>query len=74
MTIDGKDPGNDRGSDIDASGNGTATATKLYQLVGSLQTSRSATSRSVSSTGAWKPSLSPSAEASKTLQCLCPQC
>lgn len=33
VTIDGKDPGNDRGSDIDASGNGTVTATKLYQLV-----------------------------------------
>jgi hypothetical protein len=33
VTIDGKDPGNDRGSDIDASGNGIVMATKLYQLV-----------------------------------------
>jgi thiol-disulfide isomerase/thioredoxin len=33
VTIDGKAPGADHGSDIDADGNGTVTATKLYQLV-----------------------------------------
>ncbi|ANL28273.1 cytochrome-c biogenesis protein [Rhizobium phaseoli] len=33
VTIDGKPPGPDHGSDIDADGNGTVTATRLYQLV-----------------------------------------
>jgi cytochrome c biogenesis protein CcdA/thiol-disulfide isomerase/thioredoxin len=33
VTIDGKAPGMDHGADIDADGNGTVTATKLYQLV-----------------------------------------
>ena len=33
VTVDGKPPGADHGSDIDADGNGTVTATKLYQLV-----------------------------------------
>jgi cytochrome c biogenesis protein CcdA/thiol-disulfide isomerase/thioredoxin len=33
VTVDGKPPGVDHGSDIDADGNGTVTATKLYQLV-----------------------------------------
>ena len=33
MTVDGKAPGADHGSDIDTAGNGTVTATKLYQLV-----------------------------------------
>ena len=33
VTVDGKAPGADHGSDIDAAGNGTVTATKLYQLV-----------------------------------------
>lgn len=33
VTIDGKAPGADHGSDIDADGNGTVTSTKLYQLV-----------------------------------------
>jgi len=33
VTVDGKAPGADHGSDIDADGNGTVTATKLYQLV-----------------------------------------
>jgi hypothetical protein len=33
VTVDGKAPGTDHGSDIDANGNGTVTATKLYQLV-----------------------------------------
>jgi hypothetical protein len=33
VTIDGKAPGADRGSDIDAGGNGMVTSTKLYQLV-----------------------------------------
>ena len=33
VTVDGKAPGANHGSDIDAAGNGTVTATKLYQLV-----------------------------------------
>ncbi|PKA38879.1 cytochrome C biogenesis protein [Rhizobium sullae] len=33
VTIDGKAPGADRGADIDANGDGTVTATRLYQLV-----------------------------------------
>ncbi|KQV26936.1 cytochrome C biogenesis protein [Rhizobium sp. Root1203] len=33
VTIDGKAPGADHGSDIDTDGNGTVTTTKLYQLV-----------------------------------------
>ncbi|QSY92805.1 cytochrome c biogenesis protein DipZ [Rhizobium bangladeshense] len=33
VRIDGKAPGPDHGSDIDADGNGTVTATRLYQLV-----------------------------------------
>ncbi|MDK4712370.1 cytochrome c biogenesis protein DipZ [Rhizobium sp. CNPSo 4039] len=33
VTVDGKPPGADHGSDIDADGNGTVTATRLYQLV-----------------------------------------
>ncbi len=33
VTVDGKAPGTDHGSDIDAGGNGTVTATRLYQLV-----------------------------------------
>ncbi|NTJ68371.1 cytochrome c biogenesis protein DipZ [Agrobacterium rhizogenes] len=33
VTVDGKAPGADHGSDIDADGNGIVTATKLYQLV-----------------------------------------
>lgn len=33
VTIDGKAPGKDHGADIDANGNGTVTATRLYQLV-----------------------------------------
>ncbi|WP_454851052.1 cytochrome c biogenesis protein DipZ [Rhizobium binxianense] len=33
VTIDGKSPGADHGSDVDANGNGTVTATRLYQLV-----------------------------------------
>ncbi|CAN7653526.1 cytochrome c biogenesis protein DipZ [Neorhizobium tomejilense] len=33
VTIDGKAPGMNHGADIDADGNGTVTATKLYQLV-----------------------------------------
>ena len=33
VTVDGKAPGADHGADIDAAGNGTVTATKLYQLV-----------------------------------------
>lgn len=33
VTLDGKAPGADHGSDTDAAGNGTVTATKLYQLV-----------------------------------------
>ncbi|AGB75170.1 MULTISPECIES: cytochrome c biogenesis protein DipZ [Rhizobium] len=33
VTVDGKAPGADHGSDTDADGNGTVTATKLYQLV-----------------------------------------
>lgn len=33
VTIDGKAPGSDHGADIDADGNGTVTATRLYQLV-----------------------------------------
>jgi cytochrome c biogenesis protein CcdA/thiol-disulfide isomerase/thioredoxin len=33
VTIDGKAPGASRGADIDASGNGTVTETRLYQLV-----------------------------------------
>ncbi len=33
VTVDGKAPGADHGSDTDAAGNGTVTATKLYQLV-----------------------------------------
>ncbi|WP_037093933.1 cytochrome c biogenesis protein DipZ [Rhizobium leguminosarum] len=33
VKIDGKAPGPDRGSDIDADGNGTVTATRLYQLI-----------------------------------------
>ncbi|CDN51024.1 cytochrome c biogenesis protein DipZ [Neorhizobium galegae] len=33
VTIDGKPPGINHGADIDADGNGTVTATKLYQLV-----------------------------------------
>ncbi|MBN8952580.1 MULTISPECIES: cytochrome c biogenesis protein DipZ [unclassified Rhizobium] len=33
VTVDGKAPGANHGSDIDADGNGTVTATKLYQLV-----------------------------------------
>jgi len=33
VTVDGKAPGPDHGSDIDADGNGTVTATRLYQLV-----------------------------------------
>ncbi|MGO7866273.1 cytochrome c biogenesis protein DipZ [Rhizobium ruizarguesonis] len=33
VKIDGKTPGPDHGSDIDADGNGTVTATRLYQLV-----------------------------------------
>ncbi|EJB08099.1 cytochrome c biogenesis protein [Rhizobium leguminosarum bv. trifolii WSM597] len=33
VTVDGKAPGADHGSDIDADGNGTVTATRLYQLV-----------------------------------------
>ncbi|MBY4588983.1 MULTISPECIES: cytochrome c biogenesis protein DipZ [Rhizobium] len=33
VTVDGKAPGPDHGSDIGADGNGTVTATRLYQLV-----------------------------------------
>ncbi|PDT26331.1 cytochrome C biogenesis protein [Rhizobium sp. L9] len=33
VRLDGKAPGADHGSDIDADGNGTVTATRLYQLV-----------------------------------------
>jgi cytochrome c biogenesis protein CcdA/thiol-disulfide isomerase/thioredoxin len=33
VTVDGKAPGKDHGSDIDADGNGQITTTKLYQLV-----------------------------------------
>ncbi len=33
VTVDGKAPGANHGSDIDADGNGTVTTTKLYQLV-----------------------------------------
>ncbi|MEB3046523.1 cytochrome c biogenesis protein DipZ [Rhizobium mulingense] len=33
VSIDGRPPGSDHGSDIDADGNGTVTATRLYQLV-----------------------------------------
>ncbi|NLS16510.1 cytochrome c biogenesis protein DipZ [Rhizobium sp. P40RR-XXII] len=33
VTVDGKAPGADHGSDTDAAGNGTVTETKLYQLV-----------------------------------------
>ncbi|MGR9176181.1 cytochrome c biogenesis protein DipZ [Rhizobium leguminosarum] len=33
VKIDGKAPGPDHGADIDADGNGTVTATRLYQLV-----------------------------------------
>lgn len=33
VTIDGKSPGPDHGTDTDAQGNGTVTSTKLYQLV-----------------------------------------
>lgn len=33
VTVDGKVPGPDHGSDIDADGKGTVTATRLYQLV-----------------------------------------
>jgi cytochrome c biogenesis protein CcdA/thiol-disulfide isomerase/thioredoxin len=33
VTLDGKAPGNDHGSDIDADGNGTITSQRLYQLV-----------------------------------------
>jgi hypothetical protein len=33
VTVDGKAPEANRGSDIDADGNGTVTTTKLYQLV-----------------------------------------
>ncbi|MGO7037269.1 cytochrome c biogenesis protein DipZ [Rhizobium acaciae] len=33
VKIDGKAPGPDHGSDIDADGNGTVTATRLYQLI-----------------------------------------
>ncbi|RUM26836.1 cytochrome c biogenesis protein DipZ [Rhizobium vallis] len=33
VKVDGKVPGADHGSDIDADGNGTVTATRLYQLV-----------------------------------------
>ncbi|WP_262270531.1 cytochrome c biogenesis protein DipZ [Microvirga yunnanensis] len=33
VTVDGKTPGASRGADIDASGNGTVSETRLYQLV-----------------------------------------
>jgi hypothetical protein len=33
VTIDGQSPGADRGLDVDASGNGTATEQRLYQLI-----------------------------------------
>ena len=33
VTLDGKAPGEDHGSDIDADGNGTVTGQRLYQLV-----------------------------------------
>ncbi|MGR9173707.1 cytochrome c biogenesis protein DipZ [Hyphomicrobiales bacterium] len=33
VLLDGKMPGADRGSDIDAEGNGTVTSTRLYQLM-----------------------------------------
>lgn len=33
VTIDGKQPGNDHGTDTDASGNGVVTSQRLYQLV-----------------------------------------
>jgi len=33
VKVDGKAPGPDHGADIDADGNGTVTATRLYQLV-----------------------------------------
>ncbi|MCY1247263.1 hypothetical protein D9M72_605780 [compost metagenome] len=33
VTVDGAAPAADRGSDIDASGRGTVTETRLYQLV-----------------------------------------
>jgi cytochrome c biogenesis protein CcdA/thiol-disulfide isomerase/thioredoxin len=33
VTVDGKAPGASRGADIDASGNGTVSETRLYQLV-----------------------------------------
>ena len=33
VKVDGKAPGADHGADIDADGNGTVTATRLYQLV-----------------------------------------
>ncbi|KRB61968.1 cytochrome C biogenesis protein [Rhizobium sp. Root708] len=33
VTVDGKPPGADHGADVDADGNGTVTATRLYQLV-----------------------------------------
>ncbi|MBX5190728.1 cytochrome c biogenesis protein DipZ [Rhizobium sp. NZLR3b] len=33
VTVDGKAPGADHGSDVDANGNGVVSATRLYQLV-----------------------------------------
>jgi hypothetical protein len=33
VTIDGKPAGDDRGMDVDASGEGTVTSQRLYQLV-----------------------------------------
>jgi hypothetical protein len=33
VTIDGKQPGNDHGTDTDASGSGVVTSQRLYQLV-----------------------------------------
>ncbi|MFJ6321851.1 MULTISPECIES: cytochrome c biogenesis protein DipZ [unclassified Rhizobium] len=33
VTVDGKAPGTDHGADIDDAGNGTVTATRLYQLI-----------------------------------------
>jgi hypothetical protein len=33
VTIDGNTPGENRGADIDATGNGTVSETRLYQLV-----------------------------------------
>ncbi len=33
MTIDGKEPGDSRGTDVNAGGEGTVTDQRLYQLI-----------------------------------------